>query len=57
MEGVLFKMSNGSWVVVYQPEDTNPYVYLLYPGSVVDDSMSGKEVKFEVVDGYAKLIN
>ena len=62
MEGILIKVIKTDqsilWIVLYRIDDgdiVKQFVYLLYPGTVVNDSMDNTIVQFELVDGYAKL--
>jgi len=62
MEGILIKVTKTDqsilWIVLYRIDDgdiVKQFVYLLYPDTVVNDSMDNTTVQFELVDGYAKL--
>ena len=62
MEGILIKVTKTDqsilWIVLYKINDgdiVKQFVYLLYPDTVVNDSMDNTIVQFELVDGYAKL--
>jgi hypothetical protein len=65
MKGILKKVINNDgnplWIVAYKTTNSDGSIYsktyVVYPGTVINDDMDGKEVEFEIVDGYAKLIN
>ena len=65
MKGILKKVINNDgnplWVVSYKTTSSDGEIsqrlYGIYPGTVINDDMNNKEVEFEIVDGYAKLIN